>query len=287
MPATEQAGRGTNPVGRHRHGRVLELRLENPPINGLTGPLLAAYVEALQAAQHDDGVGAVVTTSALATWCVGGDLNQMDADGRDLSDILHESTGELESLSLLERQADQLGAGRHVLAINAFDKPLVAAIGGASAGGGMALALLHDIRFGSDRAVFSVAFTRIGLSMEMGLSYLLPRAIGPQAAFDLASTGRRVRGSEALALGLLWRLVPDDELVPAALAYAEQLAALPPLGVQMTKRLLRRSWDQTLERQLETEWPWQVAAYRSPESRAAIEQFLRQRTAQGDDRHTD
>ena len=270
----------SSPLGRVRHGAVLELRLENPPVNGLTGPLLTAYVGALAEAQLDDEVRAVVTTSALSSWCVGGDLNEINESGSDgdLSHTLHESTGETESLSLVDREADQLGAGRHVLSVHSFDKPLIAAIGGAAAGGGMALALLHDVRFGSERAVFTAAFTRIGLSLEMGLSYLLPRAIGPQAAFDLAVSSRKVQADEALALGLLWRLVPEDELVSTALSYAEQLAELPPLGVQMAKRLLRRSWDHSLNAQLETEWPWQVAAYGSPASRAAIEDFLGRRS---------
>ncbi len=162
-------------------------------------------------------------------------------------------------------------------AINDFEKPLIAAIDGAAAGGGMALALLHDLRFGSERATFATAFTKIGLTMEMGLSYLLPRAIGPQAAFDLAATSRKVEGEEAVSLGLLWRLVPHDGLIQAALDYAQGLAELPPLGVQMTKRLLRRTWDQRFEGQLEAEWPLQVAAFRSSDSREAIARFVRKR----------
>ena len=78
-----------------------------------------------------------------------------------------------------------------------------------------------------------MAFTRVGLSMEMGMSYLLPRAIGPQAAFDLAATSRRVAADEALALGLVWKVVPQDDLVATAIGYAQDLAALPPLGVQI------------------------------------------------------
>jgi 2-(1,2-epoxy-1,2-dihydrophenyl)acetyl-CoA isomerase len=119
-----------------------------------------------------------------------------------------------------------------------------------------------------------VAFTRVGLSLEMGMSYLLPRAIGPQAAFDLAATSRRVGAEEALALGLVWRLVPEDDLVATAIRYAQDLATRPPLGVQISKRLLRRTWDNSLKEQLETEWPWQVAAFASPDARAAIAAFF-------------
>ncbi|HMD47342.1 MAG TPA: enoyl-CoA hydratase/isomerase family protein [Acidimicrobiales bacterium] len=258
---------------RERHGAVLELRLNNPPYNGLTGPLLATYVAALAEAAVDDEVRAIVTTSGTPTWCAGGELGDLaeGATSHTLSELLHASTGETDSLTLAERRADRLGVGRYVLAIDAFDKPMVAAIGGAAAGGGVALALLHDVCFASPEAVFTVAFTRIGLTLEMGLSYLLPRAVGPQAAFDLAATSRRVGAEEALALGLVFRLVDQADLVPAALEYAQRLAAQAPLGVQLAKRLLRRTWDHRFADQLEAEWPWQVAAFASPESQAAIE----------------
>jgi enoyl-CoA hydratase/carnithine racemase len=264
-------------IQKERHGAVLELRLDNPPYNGLSGPLLSGYLQALEEARLDDAVRAVVTTATGPTWCAGGDLTQLKEEGpdRSLSDMLHESTGESATLSLVDRQADQLGAGRHVLTIDGFDKPMIAAINGAAAGGGFALALLHDIRFASERAIFTVAFTRIGLSLEMGLSYLLPRAVGPQAAFDLAATSRRVRAEEAQALGIVWKVVPEEELVSTAIAYAQELAERSPLALQISKRLLRRTWDSTLVQQLETEWPWQVAAFASPDARAAIEAFFR------------
>jgi enoyl-CoA hydratase/carnithine racemase len=261
-------------VERHRHGDVLELRLANPPRNALTGPLLVAYVEQLAEATRDDRVRAVVTTSDLDSWCVGGDLDDLTAgDGRDLSDLLHDSTGESADLSLADRAADQLGVGRHVLAIDGFAKPLIAAIGGAAAGGGLALALLHDVRFASEQALFTVAFSRIGLSLEMGLSTLLPRAVGPQAAFDLAVTSRRLGAEEAAELGLVWQVVDHEQLVAAALTYAREVAGRPPLGVQLAKRLLRRSWDHRLADQLEVEWPSQVAAFRHPDSQAAIDRL--------------
>ena len=267
-------------VERERHGAVLELRLNNPPFNGLSGPLLVDYFDALETARLDDGVRAVVTSAVGPMWCAGGDVSQLgeEVDDGTLSDMLHRSTGEHATLSLVDRRADLIGAGRHVLAIDAFEKPMIAAIGGAAAGGGLALALLHDVRFASEPALFTVAFTRIGLSLEMGLSYLLPRAVGPQAAFDLAATGRRVGTDEALTLGIVWQVVPAADLVSTALAYAQGLAELSPLALQMTKRLLRRTWDHTFRQQLETEWPWQVAAYDSPEARSAIAEFLRSRS---------
>lgn len=264
-------------VHRHRHGPVLELQLDNPPVNGLSGRLLVELVEALEAARVDDTVRSVLTTSAGRHWCVGGDLEEL-AEGsgkKTLSDLLHESTGEAPNLGLVDRRVDRLGVGRYVMAIDAFEKPLVAAIDGAAAGGGFALALLHDVRFGSARAEFTVAFTRLGLTLEMGLSHLLPRAIGPQAAYDLAVSGRRVGAEEARSLGIVWRVLPEADLVEEALAYARSLAERPPLGVQIAKRLLRQGWDRSLRDQLESEWPYQVAAFDQPETRLAIEELRR------------
>jgi enoyl-CoA hydratase/carnithine racemase len=102
----------------------------------------------------------------------------------------------------------------------------------------------------------------------------LPRTVGPQAAFDLAATSRRVRSEEAVALGIVWQVVPDDDLVATAIGYAQRLAEQSPLAVQISKRLLRRTWDHSFRQQLETEWPWQVAAFSSPEAKAAIAAFF-------------
>lgn len=264
-------------VHRRRYGAVLELQLDNPPVSGLSGPLLVEIVDALEEARVDDSVRAVVTTSTGRYWCVGGDLADLaeGAEIKTLSELLHESTGEGPTLGLVDRRADRLGVGRYVMAIDAFEKPLIAAIGGAVAGGGLALALLHDVRFASEQAEFTVAFTRIGLTLEMGLSHLLPRTVGPQAAYDLATTSRRVGAKEAHALGIVWRVVPEADLVDEALHYAHVLAERPPLGVQLTKRLLRQGLDRSLREQLETEWPYQVTAFDQPEARSAIEEALR------------
>jgi enoyl-CoA hydratase/carnithine racemase len=116
---------------------------------------------------------------------------------------MHEMLGSADTLSTAERTFDRLGIGRETLAVKNFDKPLIAAVNGAAAGGGFALAMLHDIRLASERATFTSAFVRIGLVAEMGLSYTLPRAIGLEAAMDVMFTGRSVSADEALAIGMV------------------------------------------------------------------------------------
>jgi 2-(1,2-epoxy-1,2-dihydrophenyl)acetyl-CoA isomerase len=137
--------------------------------------------------------------------------------------------------------------------------------------------MLHDIRIASERATFTAAFVRIGLVAEMGLSYTLPRAIGLEAAMDLMYTGRSVSAAEALALGMIRRMVPHDRLLAETIDYAEQIAVQAPIAVQFAKRLLARSLDNSLLAQLESEWPSQVAAFDTEDAKEGIAAFREHR----------
>jgi enoyl-CoA hydratase len=126
---------------------------------------------------------------------------------------------------------------RLVLELRATPQPVIAAINGPSAGFGIALALGSDIRLAAVEAVFRVAFINIGVSnCDMATSWLLPRLIGASRAHELMLTGRRFDAHEALAIGLVADVVAGEELEGRALAAAEQIAALAPFGVQLTKQ---------------------------------------------------
>ena len=161
-------------------------------------------------ARADDAVRVVVTTGEGDAFSAGADMSDLDSETarQGLNALLHEHLGLTGTLSAADRAFDRLGIGRETLAIKNYDKPLIAAVNGAAAGGGFALAMLHDIRLASERATFTSAFVRIGLVAEMGLSYTLPRAIGLEAAMDMMYTGRSVSADEALAMGLVRRSGP-------------------------------------------------------------------------------
>src|SRR3979490_137475 len=143
-----------------RHGAVLVCRLNRPEaLNGLTGALLGEYLAVLEEARTDDAVRVVVTTGEGAAFSAGADMGDL--------------ASETARKGLNARRPNK-----------SRTKPPIAAVSGAAAGGGFALAMLHDIRFASERATFTSAFVRIGLVAEMGLSYTLPRAIGLEAAMD-------------------------------------------------------------------------------------------------------
>jgi enoyl-CoA hydratase/carnithine racemase len=263
-----------------RRGAVLVCRLNRPEArNGLTGVLLGEYLAVLEEARTDDAVRVVVTTGEGAAFSAGADMGDLASETarRGLNALMHENLGLTTALSAADRTFDRLGVGRETLAIKNYDKPLIAAVNGAAAGGGFALAMLHDIRFASERATFTSAFVRIGLVAEMGLSYTLPRAIGLEAAMDVMYTGRSVGAEEARALGLVRRVVAHDRLMEEALAYADQIAAQAPIAVQFAKRALTRSLENTLGAQLELEWPYQVAAFDTDDAREGIAAFRERR----------
>jgi 2-(1,2-epoxy-1,2-dihydrophenyl)acetyl-CoA isomerase len=258
-----------------RHGAVLVCRLNRPTaMNGLTGALLSEYLSVLEDARVDDAVRVVVTTGEGDAFSAGADVSDLSGEAaqQGLNALLHERLGLTSTLSAADRAFDRLGIGRETLALKNYDKPLIAAVNGAAAGGGFALAMLHDIRLASERATFTSAFVRIGLVAEMGLSYTLPRAIGFEAAMDVMLTGRSVSAGEARDLGLV-RKVAHERLV----AYAEQIAAQPPVAVQFAKRALVRSLDSALLAQLELEWSYQVAAFDTADAREGITAFRERR----------
>jgi enoyl-CoA hydratase/carnithine racemase len=263
-----------------RHGAVLVCRLNRPTaLNGLTGALLGEYLGLLADARTDDAVRVVVTTGEGDAFSAGADVSDLSGEtaNKGLNALLQERLGLTGTLSAADRAFDRLGIGRETLAIMNYDKPLIAAVNGAAAGGGFALAMLHDIRLASERATFTSAFVRIGLVAEMGLSYTLPRAVGLEAAMDVMYTGRSVNADEARELGLVRKVVAHEHLVSEAVAYAEQIAAQPPIAVQFAKRALVRSLDSVLLAQLELEWSYQVAAFDTDDAREGIAAFRERR----------
>jgi enoyl-CoA hydratase/carnithine racemase len=263
-----------------RHGAVLVCRLNRPTArNGLTGALLVEYLGLLADARADDAVRVVVTTGEGDAFSAGADVDDLSGETarQGLNALLHERLGLTGTLSAADRAFDRLGIGRETLAIMNYDKPLIAAVNGAAAGGGFALAMLHDIRLASERATFTSAFVRIGLVAEMGLSYTLPRAIGLEAAMDVMYTGRSINADEARELGLVRKVVAHEHLMAEAIAYAELIAAQPPIAVQFAKRALVRSLDSDLLAQLELEWSYQVAAFDTDDAREGITAFRERR----------
>ncbi|MDP7723638.1 enoyl-CoA hydratase/isomerase family protein [Mycobacterium sp. TY814] len=211
---------------------VVQITLDRPDrLNAMTMAMFGEIESVAHAVAADRDVRVVILTGAGTAFCAGYDLDEA------------EELASLSALNMLERQER---AARALSAVRAVPVPVVAAINGPAAGGGMSLALMADIRLGSPAAKFNAAFVRIGLSAgDLGASWLLPRLIGPSAAAEMGFTGRIVEAVEAERLGLLNRVTDADDLLDQTLTLARQICANSPGGIRMSKRALQANMEVT------------------------------------------
>src|SRR4030095_4825694 len=217
-------------------------------------------VEVVREAEADDAVGALVITGAGRAFCAGADIAYM----HDL--VAREQWDALEAL---------VQAGASVVAtIDRLEKPVLAAVNGAAAGGGANLGVSCHIRVAATSASIGQTFNRIGLQPDWGGTYFLPRLVGLGRALELALTAEMLSAEEALRLGLFNRVVDDERLIDETLSLAPRLAAKPPLAVALTKQALRQGLVSTLEESLDRERLNQMQLFQSAEARAALHAFL-------------
>lgn len=236
-----------------RDGHVAVLTLNRPEkLNALSATLSGELLAAMEELRADDAVRAVVVTGAGRGFCSGADLTG-GAARRDLSEQNQND------------RLDEMGwVGRQAMAFYRIDKPTVAAVNGVAAGAGMSLALACDLRVGGPAARFRTVFAERSLSPDSGMSYFLTRIVGYARACDLVFTSRDVDAAEAFRLGLLDRLVDDDEPLAAAVELAHQISSLPPLAIRSAKRVLQHNLEVDLEDALRYETAGLGYARRSP-----------------------
>lgn len=231
LERTIMAGEQFGCVTLEEHGAVALLVYSRPPDNYFDEEMLGDIATALEAVDARSHLRASVLTSEGKIFCAGALLS---ADDEDPSSIY----------AALYRQA---------LRIYSAAKPVVAAVQGPAIGGGLGLALACDFRVASPEARFGANFVKIGTHPGFGLTHILPRLVGAQKASLIFLTGRRVKGEEAVELGLADVLAPSGGAREHALALAAELADGAPLAVQATRNTLRAGLVESVTRQLETE----------------------------------
>lgn len=247
--------------------RVAHVTLNRPGAGNAISVALARDLEAaLRRCREDEAVRAVMLAGAGASFCVGGDLKAFQAEGAGVSSYVGE---------ILRRFHPAI---EHIAAMRA---PVIAAVHGAAAGGGMSLACACDLIVAAETARFTLAYTRIGLSLDGASSYFLPRLIGQRRALELALTNRTLSAREALDWGLVTAVAPDMALRDEAAALAAQLAVGAPLALGGAKRLLRASAGMgdgpSLNEQMEAEQRLIQTLAGSDDGREGIAAFLARR----------
>jgi 2-(1,2-epoxy-1,2-dihydrophenyl)acetyl-CoA isomerase len=205
---------------------VAVLTLNRPDrLNAMSGPMLAAMLEALPRLANDPDVGVIVLTGAGRGFCAGGDVKAM-AEGREFSGTFEEKAQSLRSAMEVSRWLHEM------------PKVTIAMVRGAAAGAGLSLALACDMRVASDTARFATAFARVGYSGDFGGSWYLTQLVGTAKARELYLTADLVDAQQALALGMVNRVVPDDMLEAETMALATRLAKGPSVAYRYMKRNL-------------------------------------------------
>ena len=203
-------------------------------MNSMSFDVMVPLRDELRSLGDDNAIRAVVLTGAGRGFCSGADQSGEKGRMPNIAGL----TGPTIALRAMELLDDI------VLTLRRLHQPVIAAVNGPAIGGGMCLALACDIRVAAESAYFRAAGINNGLTAsELGLSYLLPRAIGSSRAAEIMLTGRDVGAAEAATIGLVSRVVPDDDLIASCLETAATIASWSRPGVELTKRTLWSSLD--------------------------------------------
>ena len=246
-------------VLKERQDGVLVLTLNRPEkLNAITGELLDALYAALKEGEEDREVRALLLTGAGRAFSAGQDLTEFGDRKPDYEAHLRRYNRVVEALSGLE-------------------KPLVVAVNGVATGAGMSLALWGYLRLAAVGASFTTAFVRIGLVPDSGLSFLLPRLVGLAKAQELLLLSPRLSAEEALALGLVHRVVPAEKLMEEALSLAKELAQGPTRAYALTKKLLLETYRLSLTEALALEAVLQGQAGQTQDHEEGVRAFREKR----------
>ena len=267
--AAKQAAAGQQAAGgpvvlEERNGSIATIRMNRPErLNALNIELGRGVVHALLRASQDNSVRVVVLTGAGRGFCAGGDLELL----RDLRK--HNASDELKGL---------LEAGKEMcLAIAAMTKPVIAAVNGPAAGGGMNLALAADMRIASDKANFSESFAKVGLYPDFGGTYFLPRIVGPALAAELFYTAETLTAEDALRLGIVNRVFPADKFEAETQKIVEVLAGAPTVAFRDVKRTIVGDDRKAMETKLDEEIRLQTHCFQSEDCLEGLNAFFEKR----------
>jgi 2-(1,2-epoxy-1,2-dihydrophenyl)acetyl-CoA isomerase len=238
---------------------VAWLRMNRPEArNAIDGALRTALAEAVRRAERDPEVRAVVVTGAPGAFCAGADLREFQRrEGR-----VEEIRGQYERL---------------LNGLRTMPKPTIAALNGVAAGIGASIAYCCDLRYAAPEASFVEAFVKIGLSVDGGVSWLLPRQIGRGKALEMCYTGAPLSASAAERLGLVNRVIELAELEPTVRRLAEELAAGPSHALGAIKRSFNHATTCGFEEALDFEFMLQDAMMEHPEFARRVAAFFERR----------
>lgn len=227
--------------------------------NAFDNELSFKFIDALKEAKRDPAVRAIVLTGAGKAFCSGQDLKDVQGKKRSLGESVDKRYNPMVRL------------------ITSTEKPFICRMNGVAAGAGASMALACDYVVATETASMVWAFANIGLVLDSGSSYFLPRLVGRQKAFEIATLGEKVTAAKALELGLVNQVVPEADLDATVHAIANRYAQAPTKAIGLIKRMLNRSFESSLEDMLEQEKFGQETAGRTEDYQEGVNAFVEKR----------
>lgn len=246
-----------------KNGAVATIALSRPErLNAFDDQMHEELYEALENVENDESIRCVVLRGEGRGFSAGADLSSVRSEeDPDLGEYLRQTYS------------------RAIVKMVRMEKPIVAALHGPVYGAGMGMALACDMRIAAESAKFSVAFIKIGLMPDAGVSFFLPRIVGLGRAMEMSMLGDAVEAEEANRIGLVNKVVGEEELVSEANALAEKLASLPTKAMGQIKHSLYTSFESDLEAALETEAKGQTFCGYTADHKEGVSAFFEKREA--------
>ena len=242
-------------------GGVLKLSLNRlDKFNSFNRAMALELQHALDKATNEDSIRCVLLTAEGKAFCAGQDLSEaIDPQGPGIKNIVEEHYNPI------------------ILKIRSLEKPVVCAVNGVAAGAGANIALACDVVVAAQSASFIQAFSKIGLIPDSGGTFFLPRIVGFQKALALTLLGDKVTASDALQMGMIYRVSADEQLGAEAMQLADTLANMPTKALGLTKKLFNQGIHNTLEKQLQAEAAEQITAASTYDYKEGVNAFLEKR----------
>ncbi len=240
---------------------VVTITLDRPEVyNALNDKITFELQDALKAVSKDDTARVVVLTGAGKAFCSGQDLKaSQDQEKRSFIDSLHKRYNPI------------------IRAMRNLPKPIICRLNGVAAGAGCSIALACDLIIAAEEAMLTEVFINIGLVLDSGSSWFLPRLVGSARAFELSTMGTRIKGGEAYEMGLVNKVAPLEKLDEAVKEYTDYYAKAPTKAIGLMKKMLNQSGNASLEEMLDYEAYCQEIAGNSEDYKEGVNAFLEKR----------
>lgn len=254
-----------------RDGRVAKLILNRPEkLNAINGKMESELCQVIPELDQDDEIGAVVVTGAGRAFCAGGDVSEMPGSGS--------------RKSLGSRNVDNIrrgfrGAQTVVLGLQRMQKPVIGMMNGVAAGAGFDMACACDIRIGTPKSRFVSAFVRVGLFPGWGGLWLYAKVLGVPKAAELLFTGDFLEAEEAHRLGMLNKLVAEEELEEVTMEMARKIADGPPISIRLSKLMLYKCLEMDLETAMQMSAALETITLTSADHSEGVSAFREKRKA--------